>query len=261
VIFAAIVALLSATVRPALDGAGLMAAGVTLAVVPAALWLAEFYRQDRLEPEPKRYVLGVVVLGAVLAAAVGRPLQRDFFQVQEWLYDSPVTGILGSILVVGYLQEFLKYAAVRYTVFRSPEFDERVDGIIYGAAAGLGYATTLNIWYVFDHGGVALGVGAVQIGVTALAHASFSGVVGYFLARAKFECMGPAWLPLGLSLAAVLNGIVSYVLREVPMVGAVGYHPWYGLIVAVAVAGLTFAALFRIIRRLNAATLAAVRAS
>jgi RsiW-degrading membrane proteinase PrsW (M82 family) len=92
--------------------------------------------------------------------------------------------------------------------------------------------------------------------VVALAHASFSGVVGYFLGRAKFERMGPAWLPLGLTLAAVLNGIVSQVLRVVPTLGGFGYRPWYGLVVAAIVAGVTFFILFRLIRRLNASVLA-----
>ena len=31
---------------------------------------------------------------------------------------------------------------------------ERIDGIIYGAAAGLGYATYLNIQYVLENGGI-----------------------------------------------------------------------------------------------------------
>jgi RsiW-degrading membrane proteinase PrsW (M82 family) len=197
----------------------------------------------------------------VLAEAIARPLIRDLFEVQSWLYDSALTGILGSIFVVGFIQEFLKYAGVRYTVYSSPEFDERIDGIIYGAAIGLGFATMLNVRYVVDNNGVNLGVGAIQVAVNALAHASFSGVVGYFLGRAKFERMGPVWLPLGVSLAAVLNGVVTYALREVPELGSgFSYNPWYGLVLAAIVAGATFVILFAVMRRINAATLAAARA-
>jgi RsiW-degrading membrane proteinase PrsW (M82 family) len=261
VIWSALIAVLAGVMRPAFSPGGLVLVGIVLALVPAAIWLLAFYQQDRLEPEPKHYIFGIFLLGAVLAEALARPLIRDLFEVQNWLYDSALTGILGSIFVVGFIQEFLKYAGVRYTVFHSPEFDERIDGIIYGAAIGLGFATMLNVRYVVDNNGVDLAVGAIQVAVTALAHASFSGVVGYFLGRAKFERMGPVWLQLGVSLAAVLNGIVSYALREIPELGGgFSYNPWYGLVFAAIVAGATFVLLFMIIRRINAATLAAVRA-
>jgi len=257
VLFAAIVGGLASAMRTSLGESGQLLIGLFLAIVPAAIWLVAFYRLDHLEPEPKHYVLGVFVLGGILAAAIGQPLIRELFQVQNWIYDSTVAGILGSIFIVGFIEEFLKYAGIRYTVYHSPEFDERVDGIIYGAAIGLGYATVLNITYILDHNGVDLGVGAIQVAVVALAHASFSGVIGYFLGRAKFERMGPVWLPLGLTLAAILNGVVTHVLRVVPTLGGFGYYPWYGLVVAAIVAGVTFFILFRLIRRLNAAVLTA----
>ena len=66
-------------------------------------------------------------------------------------------------------------------------------------------------------------------------------------------------MPLGLTLAAVLNGVVSYVLGQVTRLGGFSFNPWYGLVVAVIIAGGTFYALFMLIRRLNAATLAEAR--
>ena len=109
--------------------------------------------------------------------------------------------ITGSILVGGLITQFLLYAAVRYSVFNSSEFDQRIDGIIYGAAAGLGYATMQNIQYVVGNGGVNLGIGALTIAVEALSLASLGGISGYFLGRAKFDKMGALWLPLGIALA------------------------------------------------------------
>lgn len=257
--FAGLVGLVAGAIGGHLTGMPLIVAGMALAAVPAAAWLVAFYLQDRIEPEPKHYVLGTFLLGAVAAEALSRPILGDFFQVQEWLHDNLLSAILGSILVVGFVQEFLKYAAVRYTVFNSPEFDERVDGIIYGAAAGLGFATMLNFRYVLANDGVDLGVGAMSVAITALAHASYSGVMGYFLGRAKFESMGPLWLPIGLTLAAALNGITSYILRELPLMGVSGYSAWLGLVAAALLAGTTFVVLFRVIRGINRATLAAPR--
>lgn len=260
VIFAAILSLLFGLTGLKLDGVGLLIAGLIMAVVPAAIWLVAFYQQDRLEPEPKSYVIGVFLLGALLAQAIGQPLIRGFFGVQNITGNNILIDILVSILIAGFIQEFLKYAAVRYTVYHSAEFDERVDGIIYGAAAGLGYATMLNIQYIVGNGGVDLGVGVMRVATSALAQASFAGIVGYFLGIAKFERKGPLWLPLGIAIAATLNGITSYLLGEVSKLGGFSYNPWYTLILAVIVAGVTFVALFALIRRLNAATLASVSA-
>ncbi len=259
VIFAAIMAVLFGLFDWKLEGGWLVVAGLVMAIVPALIWLFAFLQQDRLEPEPKRYVFGVFILGALLAQAVGQPLIRDFFGIQNWASGNALVNILASILIAGFIQEFLKYAAVRYTVFYSGEFDERVDGIIYGAAAGLGYATMLNMQYIISNGGVDLGIGVMRVATTALAQASFAGVVGYFLGIAKFERKGPLWLPLGLTLAAVLNGVVSYVLGQVTRLGGFSFNPWYGLVVAVIIAGGTFYALFMLIRRLNEATLAEAR--
>ncbi len=237
---------------PALPGrlppALLLIASLVLALVPAAVWLGVFYLQDRAEPEPKGYLLGVFFLAALLASAIGQPLINNVFAVNRWAGDSLALKLIAGVSIVGITQEFLKYAAVRYSIFNSQEFDERVDGIIYGAAAGLGYATMLNIAYVIGNGGVDLGVGAIRVAVLALAHASFAGVTGYFLGRAKFENRGPFWLPVGLFLAAVLNGVVTAVLGEISRAG-LRPTPLNGLILAAVLAAGTFIVLFVLMRR------------
>jgi len=259
VIFAAVVAPIVGLTKPTMEGTVLVLAGVVLALVPAVLWLVFFYLQDRLEPEPKPVVIGISVLGALFASAVGIPVVRDVFRVQDWLDYGPLFNLLGSILVIGFVQEFVKYSVVRYSVYLLPEFDERMDGILYGTAAGLGYATMLNIHYVVDSGGVSLGIGVIRIVVTALAQASFAGITGYFLGRSKFEEEPVWWLPLGLTIAAVLNGLFTVVLGEVTRTGSVlagrTLTPWYGLVLATIVAALTLAVLLYLIRRANRITL------
>lgn len=255
-----VVEVLAGAFDPVFSGWTLVAAGVGLALLSAVIWLIFFYRQDRLEPEPKGYVLSIFLLGALLAQGVGIPLVRDVLEVQRWLPRSPVGGLLAAILIIGFVQEFLKYAAVRYAVFPLPEFDERVDGVIYGTAAGLGYATVLNINYVVAGSGVNLQAGVIRIVVTSLAQASFAGLTGYFLGRAKFEDEPVWWLPAGVTLAAVLNGVFTTLRGELTTTGlglaGGGFNPWPGLALAAVVAGGTFAALFALIRRANKLTLA-----
>ncbi len=255
-VFVGAVALVVSRTGLSLDGAALVWGGIVLALVPALLWMGFFYQQDRLEPEPKQFVAGVFLLGGLLASAVGIPVVRDLFQVQEWMPRSTAANILGSILIIGFGQEFLKYVAVRYSVYLSPEFDERVDGVIYGTAAGLGFATMLNVHYVTANAGVDLGMGVVRIAVTALAQASFAGISGYFLGRAKFEEEPAWWLPLGVTIAAVLNGLFTFVRGEIVTVG-LRYRPVNGLILAAVVALVTFAVLNYLMRRANRLTLAA----
>lgn len=253
--FVGLVALVAPRLPAGLSGTALVAAGAVIALVPAIIWLAFFYQQDRLEPEPKGHVIKVFILGALLATAVGIPVVRDLFKVSTWLYSTVWTRLLGSILVIGFVQEFLKYAAVRYSVYGSAEFDERVDGVVYAIAAGLGFATMLNIDYVIGRGGVDLVVGVVRVTVTALVHAATAGVMGYFLGQAKFEHTPFWYLPLGLVLASALNGAFFWAQDLVTRQG-LAFNPWYGLLLAVGVAAIALAIVFWLIRRANAETLA-----
>lgn len=257
-ILVGLVELIVGVARPQLQGVGLMAASVAIALVPALVWLSFFYQQDRREPEPKGQVLVVFALGALVAAGVGLPLTQGVFRTADWLGASTAVHILGSILVVGFAYEFLKYAAVRYFVYPLDEFDERIDGIVYGTAAGLGFATAMNIQYVVRSSGVDLQAGIIHVVVTALAQASFAGVTGYFLGRSKFERVPVWWMPAGLSLAAVLNGVFAYLTGEVTrggisLRGGGGYNPWPGLILAAVLAVAVFAALNVLIRLANRA--------
>jgi len=251
-------------VKPTFSQGGLLFTGVILSLVPALLWLTFFYRQDRLEPEPKGMVVEVFILGGLLAAAIGIPLVDNVFHVSTWLFSGFWVNLLGAILVIGFSQEFLKYAAVRFSIYPSSEFDERTDGIIYATAAGLGFATVLNINFVVSSGGVNLGMGAVRIVLTALAQASFAGITGYFLAKDKLDHKPAWWVPVGISLAAVLNGLFNYlwgVLKRTGMTTSGGVlGSWGGLALAVIISVVVTAILSWLIEREVAQTLKAQEA-
>jgi len=253
-VFVAVVTIISRLLPSALSGGALIAAGVILAIVPALIWLAFFYQQDRLEPEPKTFMLEVFALGILMASAIGIPLVNEFFRINDWLYTDPIAHLLGSILVVGFTQVFLVWAAVRFSVYQSSEFDERVDGIVYATAAGLGFATMLNFNYVVSRGGVELGIGVVRVAITALAFGSISGVLGYFMGQAKFEHTPAYYLPAGVTLAAVLNGLFFWA-QDMVTVRGVTSTPFYGLVLAVIIAIALLGLVFWLIRRANAETL------
>jgi RsiW-degrading membrane proteinase PrsW (M82 family) len=232
-----------------------------MASIPAVLWLAFFYLMDRHEPEPKQLVAGVCVLGALIAAPLA-----DFVQSQavpplalavHGLSPFSLDRIVYAVLIVGLSQEMCKYAVVRYTIYMSREFDEPMDGIVYMMACGTGFAVWVNYHRLSGQNHeVYLSIGAAQAVVTTLAHASFAGLLGYVMGRAKFSRRSAPvrgiLLMLGLLGSAALNGQFTLVENWVLQRG-LAQHPWYG----VGYAALSAAAMFGIIWLVSLRLLAA----
>ncbi len=233
-------------------------AAVVFSAIPAFLWLAYFYAQDRHEPEPKSYVLGVFLLGGFVAGPLAAFLVGDVMGIGEAtsLHRFGADRVLRAFLVIGVSQELCKYLVVRYTVYLSAEFDEPMDGIIYMTAAGIGFATYLNVDYVQTlKGQVFLTTAAGHAVVTTLAHACFAGVQGYALGKAKFSRASPGRRGLtllgGLLVAALLNGqfeLLSGVIRG----SGLTMHPWRGVAYAAGFAAIVFFATSILMRRLLA---------
>ncbi|MDI6871821.1 MAG: PrsW family glutamic-type intramembrane protease [Bacillota bacterium] len=191
---------------------------VLASVVPGLLWVWFFYRYDRFEPEPKQLLYRVFVQGmaAVFLAGV---LEMP---VRPLLARSPsLPGLfLISLLGIGLVEEGVKLFVVYRSVFFRPEFDEVMDGIIYATTAGLGFASLETFLYIFRFG---LGVAPARALLTTLAHASFTGLAGYYLGLAK---LGPAQhrrlrLLWGLALAALLHGLYDFlILSQLAPAGA-----------------------------------------
>jgi len=233
---------------------------LVLAGVPAALWLGFFYLQDRHEPEPKDFVIGVFCIGALIAAPLS---QFAIYQLappeplgQQGLSPFSVDRIVHATLVIGLAQELCKYVVVRYTIYSSQEFDEPMDGVVYMMAAGTGFAVWENYHRFQDLGhAVVLSNGAAMAVVTTLAHASFAGVLGYTMGRAKFTRRTPlvrtVLLFCGLMLAAGLNGQFQLVEQWVSTSG-LAQQPWKGVAYAAAFAVVVFAILMLASRRLLA---------
>jgi protease PrsW len=237
VAFVAGVAVLDAALDPDLSDAALVTLGAAIALVPAAIWLAFFWRRDRLEPEPAGMVLGVFALGWLVAGAVAAPLLEPFFDIAGHLDGAgPLPELAGRILVTGVIQVTLLYLVVRLSVYRSAEFDEWTDGILYGTAAGLGYATWLTMGFVVDSGGAEPVAAALRATLTALVLGSLGGLMGWFLGHDRLEVRPTWWMPAGILLAAVLDGLY-WMLRATFTGGfAALTTTWAGLALAVLLA-------------------------
>ncbi|MFB6233514.1 MAG: PrsW family intramembrane metalloprotease [Haloarculaceae archaeon] len=215
-----------------------------LSAIPAFGLAAYVYVSDPTNAEPLRLLVATYLLGILTAsfAAVLNSMLRPVF--------GPL-GFLGMavffFVVVGPVEESVKLLAVRLYAYGTDSFNCVVDGAVYGAMAGLGFATIENsIFIARQVGDIGMDVGlATLIGaggsitaVRALAgpgHVIYSALAGYYLGLAKFNpgTRGPIVIK-GLLIAAFVHatynstvgigsGLIATVLGVPPLVGFLGY--------------------------------------
>ncbi|MCC7447287.1 MAG: PrsW family intramembrane metalloprotease [Anaerolineae bacterium] len=207
--------------RPQLGDTQRHIAALAFALAPFVLWYVFSYVAERQSPQPRTRLFTVAILGALVANAIGVPLIERVFTVDDWLSTAPGgSRILGYALTAGIVQEFLKYAVVRYSVWPNA-FRIRSDGIAYALAASVGYATVLNVNFALNST-ASLSMGALRITELALSQMAISTIMGFFLAELKITYR-PAifWLPGSLLLAALLTGF-AVTFRGGLVVGGVG---------------------------------------
>ena len=181
--------------------------------LPMLLLAGIIYWLDRYEKEPIRLLVGVFGWGA-LVAVMGAIL------LQSWLDQSVLllTGskaieeIASGSLFAPLTEELFKGGAVLLVfLFFPAEFDSILDGIVYAAIAGLGFAATEDTLYYFSAFQQA-GLGAlaslvfVRLVLFGWQHAFFTAFTGIGLAMARMN------LKPRLQLAAPLLGLGTAML-------------------------------------------------
>ena len=124
----------------------------------------------------------------------------------------PVGNGLVSIFIyylfgVALVEEALKFFSVRVYSYRSPSFDEPMDGLVLGVAAALGFATIENILYVLRFG---LITGLVRAFVSVPEHALNGAIIGFYLGEGKFHRKDFLGF-VGLIIATFLHGVFDTV--------------------------------------------------
>ncbi|SEW11690.1 PrsW family intramembrane metalloprotease [Halobacterium jilantaiense] len=238
---------------------------VLLSVAPALAVAGYIWRSDATRREPLELLVVTFALGflfAGFAAVLNSAFSGLFFGVAEaspgWV--AVVAPALFYFVVVGPVEETVKWLAIRLYAFRDDRFDAVVDGAVYGAMAGLGFATIENAIYVLREvvavtqtaGGqqateVAFQVAAVRT-FAGPGHVIYSAFAGYYLGLAKFnpDDAGPIVVK-GLVVAALIHATYN---TAVTNLGAVAEFVGLGQGVAflafvVVYDGLFFYVLYR----------------
>ena len=162
---------------------------VALGLLPSLVWMFFFYRQD-CHPEPK-YLITKTFLMGIIISPIAIIFQLGFSRIGSL---GPIDYFIanGSLffLWAAFVEEFIKYYAVRIIALTDPAFDEPVDAMIYMMMAGLGFAAIENILVLFrsipDGINTTIQIWALRFVGATLLHALASGLVGYFLALSWF---------------------------------------------------------------------------
>ncbi len=226
--------------------AELLTLSLFLAFIPALVWIGFFYFQDRAEPEPKRLLVRVFAFGALAAGAAAVPFAVQVANEAISSIGSLAGRLVLTIMTISLMQEVLKVAMVRYVVLGTSEFDEHPDGIVYGLASGVGFATVLTIAYVLESGGVLPLSGSIRAVDNVLVHGALGAVTGYYIGRVKIDGKQLPWLATGVAMTTLVNGIYQVTLNELSRRFA--YNPWLDLAVAAALAAVVGAVLFYFFR-------------
>ncbi len=192
----------------------LLAGGIATALYAWLVWWL-----DRHEKEPWWLLVLVFVWGAVPAVVLS--------VVAEVILDVPISvlgqglayEIAGTSLVAPVVEEVAKGLAVFGVLFFvRREMDNVLDGIVYGAMAGLGFALTENFFYFVGSllkvgWGLWVVVVLTRAIIFGLNHAFFTGITGAALGYARLSTNAATrlFVPLlGLSGAILFHAVHNF---------------------------------------------------
>ena len=180
---------------------------VVFAFAPGLFWLWFFVRKDVYRPEPRRLLALTFFLG--MAATIPAVIVEAIFIDESILSDNTTLASITVVMlfVVGPAEELSKFAVVRLVPYRSLYFDEPIDGLVYAAAASLGFASLENLGYILEFGP---GVMLLRAPLSTLAHVIFGSIWGYVLGlHTQGRAPGPAQVVASVGMAAAVHAVFN----------------------------------------------------
>ncbi len=188
-------------------------------------YLVVIWWLDRYEREPFWLTLLVFAWGAFGGTSMGCLCSLPCVLGAAAAAGEAAGQVFGAVVVAPVVEELTK-GLVFIALLLTRHLDNETDGLIYGAAAGLGFAAVENVAYAI--GAAEMGTGAVVLLMfvrtlfCAFVHCISSGILGMTIGYACHRA-GPArwivWPTIGLVLAignhALWNGLATAVEFEV----------------------------------------------
>lgn len=162
-----------------------------LAVFPVLLLALYVYRKDKFEKEPfgmlvKAFFFGClsVIPAIILEGILSTPLALSGLDELPFF-----GGLYNGFVVAGFSEELCKLLLLTWAVWKSPNFNEYFDGVVYATFVSLGFACIENISYVFFQDSIyeMFGTSISRAIFAVPGHFLFGVTMGYFYSLARFQ--------------------------------------------------------------------------
>ncbi|HNW51347.1 MAG TPA: PrsW family glutamic-type intramembrane protease [Prolixibacteraceae bacterium] len=158
-----------------------MIGAILLALAPVFIIAFYIYFRDKYEKEPWPILLLSMLAGVVITLPI--TFAEEFMAFLGGGFDGIFKTFWDSFLVAAFCEEGFKLIVLVLLIWKSKEFNEKFDGIVYASFISLGFAGIENLMYVLKSG---LGTGIFRAFSAVPAHAIFGISMGFFFAMAKF---------------------------------------------------------------------------
>jgi RsiW-degrading membrane proteinase PrsW (M82 family) len=107
---------------------------------------------DLFEREPRSLLIGALLWGGIIATFLAGRINDQWGEIVQKLFGAEFARDWGAAIVGPGVEELLKFlgVVVLYLIARS-EFDDVLDGFVYGALVGLGFTLEEDMYYFFTH--------------------------------------------------------------------------------------------------------------
>jgi RsiW-degrading membrane proteinase PrsW (M82 family) len=228
--------------------------GLVSATIPVPLYLMLVLWIDRYESEPLWMLATAFFWGALVAVFIALLFNTASSLMVAVITESMEAGqAFGAVISAPIVEETAKALILFILFFKKDEFDGVVDGIVYAAMAGLGFAMTENVQYygraVMESGSGGLtGVFILRGTLSPFAHPLFTSMtgIGLGLSRQSHNTFVKLIMPvLGLLMAISMHAIWN---GSVVVFGGLGFLFAY-LVIMVPAFVIMLAVIFLALRR------------
>ena len=184
---------------------------IVAATLPAILILFYVYKQDKF-PEPRAIVIKTFLFGCGITLAV-KLLIPAFDDYSQKYFTGETYYFFDSFIRAAFLEELFKLFVLVFYCSRKTEFDEPMDGLVYGVAVSLGYAAYENIEYVlYAYNEPSFHLAYVRALSAVPMHALVGVVMGFLITQSIFEEKHNYLnLFMALSIPALIHGFYNYI--------------------------------------------------